>query len=252
MDDLSLDKSSIFIYFFHWESVIHPMLRIRYFKRRVYSIANCHLKKGWLHMTNISPRSLLNKFQLLAAVFISISSLILGTFPAFAASGSNHVPRISRSADPSHMPRIPLNYYPTAQLTNKSCDYDPNAVWHINQKDQYGYTENWAETTDLEVCAGANWNLNGTYSYYYTYMWVPSSYADAYICLGFYNSGSKQGTACVDETSWTDCWAFVTDSIANVQQVKLTSNNGQLGDYIGIGATSASLLLTPYSYSGSC
>lgn len=203
-------------------------------------------------MTNISPRSPLNKLQLLVTVFVSISLLILGTFPAFAASGSSNVPRLSRSTDSSNTSNIPLDYYPTANLTNKSCDYDPGAVWHINQKDQYGYTENYAKTTDLEVCAGANWNLNGTYSYYYTYMWVPSSYADAYICLGFYNSGSKQGTACVDETSWTDCWAFVTDSIANVQQVKLTSNNGQLGDWIGIGAVGASLLLTPYSYSGSC
>lgn len=250
MDDLSRDKSSIFMYPFHMgdNSIRRYIFVISREDLQDYS----HLKKGRLHMTNISPRFLLSKSKFLVIAFVCISQLILGTFPAFAASGSNHVPRIFQSADSSHSPGIPLNYYPTANLTNKSCDYDPKAVWHTNQRDQYGYTENYAETTDLEICAGANWNLNGTYSYYYTYMWVPSSYADAYICLGFYNSGSKQGTACVDESQWTDCWAFVTHSIANVSYVSLTSNNGQLGYWIGIGATNASLLLTPYSYSGSC
>lgn len=183
-----------------------------------------------------------SKLKYLVVTCVFCCFLISGTVPAFATSISHLTP---------HNPHIPLDYYPTAILHNHTCDFK-NDVWNINLRDPHNYPYNWTPSSDAEICTSAQWYLNGTYSYYYFYLWVPSDHATADICLGFFDNGTSVGRACVNEDPLVDCWGFATNSVANVNEVQFTSNDGEIGTDIGVGATNASLLLTSYSYSGSC
>jgi hypothetical protein len=132
--------------------------------------------------------------------------------------------------------------YPTAQYINGNCGGDD--VWHT-YSDQQGYGEYWTPTTGSENCTSAVWTLNGYYTDYKYNIWVPSNYANASIGIGFYSGSTRVAVCSIYEELYTDQWAPITgcSNLTNISKVELSSNNAEIGLYLGFGYPNHSLQL---------
>jgi hypothetical protein len=187
-----------------------------------------------------------SRFQtmLLKSLIVCIVILLLtettAIVPARAFSNQGHTsPKHPTVRDFGHSRVIPLSdYYPTGQFTLPgNCD-----KWTYGS-DAGGYLEFWTNSTGSQYCAKAQWNLNGYYSFNHYFFWVPSSYANTTICIGFYSVNTRIAVGCVDENNYTDQWAPIPNSsnLRSVSSISLSSNDGHTNDYIGCGDYNHSL-----------
>jgi hypothetical protein len=135
-------------------------------------------------------------------------------------------------------PATIATFYPVlhihATLADPSC---PQQGWGLGY-DVYGYPELYTPSTGKTNCYSAEWDFGA--DGFTAYLWVPSSYANATVCLGFYNSSNvRVGVGCVDESQYNNQWARVQRSwgtiSADITNIRWSSNSGETGTYVGLG-----------------
>jgi len=163
---------------------------------------------------------------------------LLGFVSVFALLLTNVYIPAAFAAPAQHTQPATIIHYPPAQITPAPTSCTASGYTWTYNFDVEGYQELDVPSGGSRNCVSIEWNYGSLLTN--TYIWVPSSYADASICFGFYSVNTRVGVGCVEESQYTDQWAKVVRTsgvISNdgINNIRMSNNNGENGTYIGLG-----------------